>query len=405
MTFQFRYLLNIVTFLLLRGCIDGMMIDDMDLVRQYARNNSEEAFATLVSRHVNLVYSVAVRQVRDAHLAQEITQTVFIILARKAASLSPKTVISGWLYRTARYASAKALTLRRRRETREQEAYMRAQSNDTPADTWRYIEPLLETAMSQLGEKDHDALVLRFFEDRSFRDVSSVLGTTEAGAKMRVNRALEKLRGFFTKRGLTLSATAIAAAISAHSVQAAPVGLATSVTVAAVKGATVTTSTLTLIETTLKLMAWTKFKTAVVVGAVALLAAGTATVTVQHGKAKAGSANLGFAGYATPEASIQSMLWAGSRGDFKSFLAACTPDQVQRFETKMAGKSDEEISLQAKAWAAALKDYKITQKEVISDSEVHLHIHATPSAEGLHSGKVIVVMQKVGDAWKQEGDL
>jgi RNA polymerase sigma factor (sigma-70 family) len=382
-----------------------MMIDDMDLVQQYARGKSEEAFATLVSRHVNLVYSVALRQVRDVHLAEEITQTVFIILARKAGSLGSKTVVSGWLYRTARYAAAKALTLRRRRQDREQEAYMRSQLNETEADAWRGIEPLLERAMGQLGESDHNALVLRFFEDRNFKDISSALDTTEAGAKMRVNRALEKLRRFFTKRGLTFSAGAIAAAISAHSVQAAPVGLAPSVTVAAVKGTTVTTSTLTLIETTLKLMAWTKFKTAVVVGAIALMAAGTATITVQQAKTKAESTGFSFAGYATPEASIQSMLWAGSRGDFKSFLASCTPEQITRFESKMAGKSDEEVRREAMVWANALKDYKITQKDIISENEVHLHIHATPSSEGLHSGKVIIVMQKIGNEWKQERDL
>lgn len=394
--------------LLFRICvdvIDGMMIDDTELVRRYAKCQSEEAFATLVSRHINLVYSAALRQVRDPHLAEEITQTVFIILARKAGSLGSKTVISGWLYRTARYAAAKALTLRHRQQNREQEAYMQSQLNGTGADTWRDVEPLLETAMGQLGETDHNALVLRFFEARSFKDISAVLGMTEAAAKMRVNRALQKLRTCFTKRGLTLSAAALAGAISAHSVQAAPIGLATSVTGAAIKGAAVSSSTLSLIETTLKLMAWTKLKSAMVVGAIALLAAGTATLTVEGVKTRAGSSTLAFSGYATPEASVQSMLWAGSRGDFKGFLAACTPEQIKRFESKMAGKSDAEISREAKAWANALKDYKITQKDVISDSEVHLHIHATPSAEGLHSGKVIVVMQKIGDEWKQEGDL
>ena len=134
-----------------------MMIEDMELVRQYARCKSEEAFATLVSRHINLVYSVALRQVRDMHLAEEITQTVFIILARKAGSLTSKTVISGWLYRTARFASAKALTMQRRRQHREREAYMRAQLNETDSDAWTPIEPVLDTAMAHLGEKDHNA--------------------------------------------------------------------------------------------------------------------------------------------------------------------------------------------------------------------------------------------------------
>jgi len=146
-----------------------MMIDDMELVRRYAQDKSEEAFATLVSRHVNLVYSVALRQVRDPHLAEEITQTVFTILARKAGSLSSRTVLTGWLYRTTRYASMKALTLRRRRQDREQEAHMQSQCDLTEADAWKEIEPLLESAMAQLGEQDHNALLLRYFENRSSR--------------------------------------------------------------------------------------------------------------------------------------------------------------------------------------------------------------------------------------------
>ncbi len=360
-------------------------MDDMDLVRQYARGKSEEAFATLVSRHINLVYSVALRQARDPHLAEEITQSVFIILARKAGSLTSKTVVSGWLYRTARYVSAKALTMQRRRQHREQEAYMRSQLNEPESNAWMEIEPLLDTAMAQLGEKDHNAMVLRYFEGRNFKDISTALGTSEAGAKMRVNRALEKLRTFFTKRGLTLTTAAIAAAISTNSIQAAPIGLATSVTVAAAKGTTVTASTLTLIETTLKFMAWTKLKTAILIGAVAIVAAGTATVTM-HTTAR-GASSFSFAGYATPEASVRSMLWAASQGDLEKLPAGLTTEEMERFKGKMEGKSQEEIKQALMAWANGMIGYKITQKEVISADEVRLHIHATPTAEALHSGK------------------
>ena len=173
-----------------------MPTDDMDLLREYARRNSEEAFATLVARHINLVFSVALRQVRDPHLAEEITQAVFIILARKAAALGPKTILPGWLCRAARYVSANALTIQRRRHRREQEAHLQSILNESEPCDWPQIAPLLDGAMEQLGRKDHDAVVLRFFEGKSFKEVGSALGATEDAAKMRVNRALEKLRKF-----------------------------------------------------------------------------------------------------------------------------------------------------------------------------------------------------------------
>jgi len=259
-----------------------MMTDDMTLLREYTLRNSEEAFAVLVSRHVNLVYSVARRQVRDPHLAEEITQAVFIILARKAKSLNAKTILPGWLCRTARYASANALTIQRRRQHREQEAYMQSILNESESNAWTQIAPLLDTALSQLGQTDHNAIVLRFFEGRNFNEVGAALGASEDAAKKRVTRAVEKLRKNFTKRGIALSAAVIAGAISANSVQAAPAMLAKTIsTVAIAKGAAVSGSTLTLINGAMKLMAWTKIKTAAVAGAVILLTAGTGLVAVK----------------------------------------------------------------------------------------------------------------------------
>jgi RNA polymerase sigma factor (sigma-70 family) len=259
------------------------MNDDLTLLREYARRNSEEAFAALVSRHVNLVYSVALRQVRDPHLAEEITQAVFIILARKAAALGPKTILSGWLCRTARYASANALKMQQRRQRREQEAHMQAILNEPESETWQQIAPLLDGALEKLGQKDHDAVVLRFFEGRNFKEVGVAMGASEDAAKMRVNRALEKLRKFFAKRGVSSTTAIIAGAVSANSVQAAPVALAKSATaVAIVKGSIASVSTLTLVKEALNLMAWAKAKIAIVVAVSTLLIAGVGVETAKR---------------------------------------------------------------------------------------------------------------------------
>src|SRR5271154_1315391 len=156
-----------------------MMNDDMALVRDYVASQSERAFETLVERHVNLVYSAAVRQVRDPHLAEEITQAVFIILARKANSLGSKTILPSWLHRTAGFAASDALKIQRRRAQREQEAYMQSTLNESENEAWRQIAPLLDTAIAQLGETDHNAIVLRFFEGRNFNEVGAALGASE----------------------------------------------------------------------------------------------------------------------------------------------------------------------------------------------------------------------------------
>ena len=259
-----------------------MMSDDMALVREFAASHSEPAFATLVQRHLGLVHSAALRQVGDAHLAEAIAQAVFLILARKAPSLGPKTILSAWLYRTTRYAAGDALKANRRRQAREQEAYMQSTLNQPDADTWAQLAPLLDDAMAELGETDRAALVLRFFENKTVGEIAGALRMEEAAAQKRVGRALEKLRKIFSKRGVTLSATLIASAVSVNSVMAAPIGLAAAVTATAARGTLIPATITTLVKGTMKTMTWLKIKFGVGVVVAALVAVGALTMAVSQ---------------------------------------------------------------------------------------------------------------------------
>jgi len=256
--------------------------DDSSLLRQYAENNSDEAFAALVTRHINLVYSVALRQVGNPHHAEEITQAVFIILAKKAASLRHDKALSSWLFQATRLTAKNFVRSESRRHRREEEAYMKSTSDESGAEVWQKMAPLLDNAVAGLREKDRQAIVLRFYEGRNLHEVGLALGANEDAAEKRVSRALEKLRKFFTKRGVTLSSVAIAGTISTNSVHAAPVALAKAVTAVAItKGAAASASTLTLIKGALKLMAWSKVKTTVITSAVIILAT-IGTVAVKN---------------------------------------------------------------------------------------------------------------------------
>jgi RNA polymerase sigma factor (sigma-70 family) len=261
--------------------------NDMDLTRAYADQNSEPAFAELVDRHINLVYSVALRQTRQPQDAQDITQAVFILLARKAAGLRQRTTLTGWLYETTRFTSRQLLRTRARRQAREQEAYMQSTLSEmSEADSvWRQLAPLLEDAMTRLSEKERTLLALRFFENKTGAETAALLGLRESAAHKRSARALEKLRKFFAQRGIISTPALIAAALSAHSVQAAPTALAPTVTALAfTKGAAGGASTLTLVKGALKLMAWTKLKTAALTAAVVLLAALGTSAVLNHAR-------------------------------------------------------------------------------------------------------------------------
>src|SRR5215469_11217388 len=235
--------------------------DDIDLLAEYVESGSEAAFRELVARHVNKVYSIALRHTRNPHHAEEITQAVFVILARKSARLDKRVVLSGWLCQTARLTAVTFVRSEIRRAQREQEASMQTLTNETESDAWPKIAPILDEAMSRLNQADHHAIVLRFFDGKSMREFGEALDSTEDAAKMRVNRAVEKLRLFFTRRGVAVSAGVLTAMISANSIHAAPPALAKTATVIALtKGTTATASALCLAKGATKVMAWTNLK-------------------------------------------------------------------------------------------------------------------------------------------------
>src|SRR5580700_2657692 len=178
-------------------------VSDTDLIQDYADRNSETAMAELVARHINLVYSVALRFTGNAADAQDVTQAVFIILAQKAASLRQRTTLTGWLYETTRLAARQSWRTQNRRQAREQEAYMQSTVNEAGTDgVWQQLAPLLEEGMSRLNESERTLLALRFFENKSAVETAALLGINEWAAHKRVKRAVEKLRKFFTKRGV-----------------------------------------------------------------------------------------------------------------------------------------------------------------------------------------------------------
>jgi len=254
------------------------MTDSRALLVEYAENGAESAFRELVTRYIDLVYSTALRRVGgDAHLAQDVAQTVFLHLARKARSLPQNVMLGGWLHQATCNVAATVMRTERRRQARERQAVQMNTLQNDSAGTLDHVAPILDEAIGQLSEEDRTAVLLRFFEKRDFRSVGQALGSSEDAARMRVNRALEKLEVLLKQRGVTISATALGTALAAEAVTAAPAGLAATVAGSALAGVSAAgAATLSIF----KIMAISKIQ----LGAIGAIVIGglTTALVVQH---------------------------------------------------------------------------------------------------------------------------
>lgn len=245
---------------------------DAQLLREYARQGSEAAFGELVARYTDLVYSTVLRQAGSADVAEEVAQSVFTDLARKAPELAGKLgengSIVGWLYRSSRFALSKYLRGEHRRQNRESQAMQNLDPASSASPDWEHVRPVLDNAMADLSEEDRQAMLLRFFQNQGFEAVGLALGISDDAAQKRVGRALDKLRAHLARKGITTTAALLSAVLTTHAVQTAPAGLAAKLAGASLAGAAAKTGT------TLTIMTLTTFKTGIVVTTIAALALG-----------------------------------------------------------------------------------------------------------------------------------
>ena len=259
--------------------ITDTMTDDVTLLRGFVEQRSEQDFARLVERHIGLVFATAVRRVGgDAHLAEDVTQSVFVDLARKARALLHHRILAGWLYTSTIYAAAKAVRSEQRRRHREQQAHAMQELQagaSTPDADWASVRPAIDDALRALNARDRDAILLRFFHAQGFADIGVALNLSENAARMRVERALEKLRGQLARRGIASTLAALGATLSAHAAIAPPATLAATITTSALAGVSSAGTAVALFN----LLAMTKIQLGL---ATAVITVGVTTLALEH---------------------------------------------------------------------------------------------------------------------------
>jgi RNA polymerase sigma factor (sigma-70 family) len=348
------------------------MVEDKELIRQYAAERSERAFAELVRRHLNMVYGAALRQVNgDAHLAEDLAQTVFTRLASKAATLQDAASIAGWLYTSTRFAAVKAVRAEARRRAREQTAVSMNEINSNANADWNELRPTIDEALSELGEADRAAIVLRYFESCEFSLVGAALGVSENAARMRVDRALERLRAVLLKRGIATTGAVLAGALAESSATAAPASLAAGITSAALMEASATSAGSA--ASILKMIAMKKLSLA----AIGALAFSVAAVLVVQNLPRSNPRT----DVAAPPAAAAQSAPVPLGGPEPSSAAQGDPGLfnriVQRHDEQARGRGDQDAEEARAAWNRIIADFDASMKEEPGVKKFGLKVMAT----------------------------
>ncbi len=450
-------------------------LSDQQLLHADADRHADAAFAELVRRHVDIVYSAARRMIGEEQSARDTTQAVFLALAQNAASLAQHPVLSGWLHCTARNLAAKSVRAEVRRRACEQEAATMNQLLSAESEVpWEFIAPHLDAALGELSDSERDAVMLRYFENKSAPEMAGILGISSEAAQKRVGRGVERLRDYFANHGLTIGGSGLIVLISTNAVQAAPVGLATAISAAvAVAGTTLATAAT---ATAAKAIAMTTLQKTLVTATIIALAGGgiykarqatqlreriqslqqqqaplneqiqalrgqrdEATQQlaalqasqprdllrlrnevgllrqqtnalaqqlseIRHGiEANARQSNAAvkpipcdsciFSGYATPEAALQTYVWALNTHNVQAYLDCFTPAAREEAAKEFEGKSEPEIMgmLIGKLHGAAA--LRLDRKETQEDGAVSFPLRSFEDNNGLTISKTTAMIR------------
>jgi RNA polymerase sigma factor (sigma-70 family) len=267
-------------------------MSDLEILRRHVNDGDPRAFGELVARHLDWVYSAALRQVRDPHTADDVTQAVFLALSQQAPKLAGGVVLSAWLFRVTRRASAMALRSAGRRRTHERRAAVMVKEEQSGMDeqAWETLAPVLDEVVGKLGEADRQSILLRYYQRKSFAEIGTALAISEPAVRKRISRAIERMRALLGGRGMAIAAGTLVAGMSSFTSQAAPATTVASVAAVTATPGLASATVLSLSRGALQMMPWTNAKIGAGAGLLVLAAIGLSIGLAQvTGSGKSGA--------------------------------------------------------------------------------------------------------------------